>query len=125
MKLILSLVATLVLSCAVLASNENENIEKNVNASKTKTTTNTTTNKTTQVQVIGTVMDEVNNESLAGASILIDGVKHYSDLDGNFVVKNIVPGNHQIVVELISYEPKALDVNVQKDTKIHVDLVRK
>ena len=121
MKLILSLVATLVLSCAVLASNENENIEKNVNASKTKTTTNTTT----QVQVIGSVMDEVNNESLAGASILIDGVKHYSDLDGNFVVKNLAPGKHQIVVELISYEPKAMDINVQKDIKINVGLVQK
>ncbi|MFA6703050.1 MAG: carboxypeptidase-like regulatory domain-containing protein [Dysgonamonadaceae bacterium] len=119
MKLILSLIASLVLSGSAFAGNEN--IEKNVNASKSKTITETTV----QVQVIGSVMDEVNNESLAGASILIDGVKHYSDLDGNFVVKNLAPGKHQIVVELISYETKSMDINVQKDTKINVGLVQK
>lgn len=119
MKIIVTLIAALVLSVSVNAGNENN--VKNVNSSKSKATTESTA----QVKVVGSVIDEMNNESLAGASILIDGVKYYSDLDGNFTLKNLSPGKHQIVVELISYEPKAIDINVQKDTKINVVLIQK
>jgi hypothetical protein len=119
MKLILTLIAAIVLSVSVYAGNENN--KKNVNASKAEVITEATA----QVQLIGSVIDEKNNESLAGASILVDGVKHYSDLDGNFILKNLVPGKHQIVVELISYEPKSIDITVQNDTKINVGLVQK
>ena len=42
------------------------------------------------LQLTGTVIDERNNETLAGASIVVDG-KSTTDLDGNFAIADVLP----------------------------------
>ncbi len=74
------------------------------------------------VQLSGFVIDKENNEELAGASISVDGKKYYSDLDGNFSIDNLTPGKCQIKVELISYQPVTLEIDVSKDESININL---
>jgi uncharacterized surface anchored protein len=70
------------------------------------------------LQLTGSVVDEKNKETLAGATILVDGKKYYSDLDGNFSINDVIPGKYQMVVELISYEPVSLEIDLNKNQKL-------
>ena len=79
----------------------------------------------TAMQIFGVVLDEKSNETLAGATIVVDGKKYYSDLDGNFSVYNVKPGNYEMVVELISYEPITLVVDPVKNQIININLHQK
>ncbi len=79
----------------------------------------------TAMQIFGVVKDEKSNETLAGATIVVDGKKYYSDLDGNFSVYNVKPGNYEMVVELISYEPITLVVDPVKNQIININLHQK
>jgi hypothetical protein len=76
------------------------------------------------VKILGNVQDAASKELLAGASILIDGKKIYSDLDGNFILTGIKPGVYKITAQLISYEPKEIQVEVKADSKISIALVQ-
>lgn len=77
------------------------------------------------IQIFGMVVDEKTNESLTGATIIVDGKKYYSDLDGNFSVKDIKPGKYEMIVELISYEPFTFLVDASKSQNININLHQK
>lgn len=53
----------------------------------------------------GKVTDKQTGESLAGALIQIKGtdISVYTDLDGNFTITNIEPGEYNIEITYISY----------------------
>ena len=118
MKAILVLIATVLLSVSVYAE-DNKN-DKNVKS----TTATEAIQKVNTLDISGSVVDNKSNESLAGAAIFIDGNKYYSDLDGNFSVSDLKPGKHTVRVELISYRPSEMQVDLQKDRKMNIGLVQ-
>jgi len=77
------------------------------------------------LQLTGTVVDDKNNETLAGASILVDGKKYYSDLDGNFTISDVKPGKYELTVELISYEPVSIEVDLSQNQQVNIGLLQK
>ena len=74
------------------------------------------------VQLTGSIVDDKNQETLAGVAVYVDGKKYYSDFDGNFSISDIKPGKHQIKVELISYEPATIEIEVNQDENININL---
>ena len=74
------------------------------------------------VQLTGSVIDDKNKETLAGATIYVDGKKYYSNLDGNFSISDMKPGKYQIKVEFISYKPVVVEIDVNKNEKININL---
>ena len=68
------------------------------------------------LQLTGTVIDEKNNETLAGASIVVDG---------NFAIADVLPGKYELTVELISYEPVSMEVDLSKDQTLNIGLLQK
>ena len=56
--------------------------------------------------IAGVVTDSVSGEQLAGVEVRIEGTdtKTYTDFDGNFSFKGVVPGEYKLVTTYISYE---------------------
>ena len=117
MKSFITFIAALFISVTVFADNGNKKVEKDTNA-KTKVSK-------AAVQLAGSIIDQKNNENLAGAAVYIDGQKIYSDLDGNFNVLNIKPGVHKVKVELISYQTVEQEINVQGNNPVHINMMQK
>jgi protocatechuate 3,4-dioxygenase beta subunit len=84
----------------------------------------------TEVTVLsGTVVDQSTGETLPGAQVKISGLDQtvYTDLDGNFEVQGISPGNYNLQVSLVSYEEnkiKNLVVSANKKSALKVELKR-
>ena len=110
MKSILILVASVLVSVSAFAADTSveKKCEKNVKT----------------VQLTGSIMDDKNQETLAGATVYVDGKKYYSDLDGNFSISDVKAGKCQIKVELISYKPVVVEVDVNKDENINISLLQ-
>ncbi|MGC3979317.1 MAG: carboxypeptidase-like regulatory domain-containing protein [Paludibacteraceae bacterium] len=106
--------------CAAVASAESNNKssvkESNVAKSEQVMSLNVT--------ISGTITDLKNNETLAGATIYVDGKKYYSDLDGNFNFSALSVGKHRISVELISYNATEMEVDVKNNTNLKIQLVQ-
>lgn len=113
MKTMLTFIMVIVLSVSAYAGNDNNDKDTKA-AGKTE--------KLTLVKISGMVIDEERNEMLAGAAVYIDDLKVYSDLDGNYIFPNVVPGKHRLKVELISYETLEKEIEVQQDSKIPIHL---
>lgn len=116
MKKILStlLLAVFISSASFAGIKENDNAKENKS--------NSTEQISSTVNLSGTIFDQNNNEALAGATIVIDGVKYYSDLDGNFTLNSLSSGKHNILVEMISYNNREMTVDVQNDTNLKIQL---
>lgn len=69
----------------------------------------------------GTVVDQ-NNESVAGAMVVINNQKVYTDLDGNFVIENIQNDKCEVNVSMISYEPQTFIVSASKSKNLTIKL---
>jgi hypothetical protein len=76
------------------------------------------------MQLKGSIVDDKNQEALAGATIYVNGKKYYSDFDGNFSISDITEGKHQIKVEFISYEPFSAEVDVKQNESININLLQ-
>jgi outer membrane receptor for ferrienterochelin and colicin len=66
----------------------------------------------------GVVSDKVSKETLVGATVLIQGTTTGSttDLDGNYSITGLVPGNYNLVISYISYKTQIIEkVKVVKD----------
>jgi hypothetical protein len=112
----------LVITIALLSISayvDSSKTSKNVKTTKTEVFDNANS-----VDLSGIITDKKSHELLAGARIFIDGTKYYSDLDGNFTINNIKPGKHTVKVELISYQPIEIEIEVPADEKISIDLVQ-
>ncbi|MGI6572495.1 MAG: carboxypeptidase-like regulatory domain-containing protein [Fermentimonas sp.] len=76
-------------------------------------------------QLDGIIVDAENNETLAGASIIVNGEKYYSDLDGKFTIPHVKSGKQELTIELISYEPVSVEVDGSRDKTITIKLLQK
>lgn len=77
------------------------------------------------VTLTGTVIDQSNQEAIAGALIRIDGLEKevYTDLDGNFKISGIVPDTYIITCTMISYKEQEKEIEInQKNEKIEIQL---
>jgi CarboxypepD_reg-like domain/TonB-dependent Receptor Plug Domain len=73
----------------------------------------------------GQVHDINNNDPLTGATITVEGTKKGTivDVDGNFQIPNLQPGNYTLVVTYVSYKTKKVtDVVLKKDEPTTVDI---
>lgn len=70
----------------------------------------------------GSVLDIQADEFLAGATIIINGKKYYSDLTGNFNIPELTKGKHKIMVELVSYQMQEIEVDLSKDKEIKIEM---
>ncbi len=80
-----------------------------------------------QTGIRGVVSDKTTKETLVGATVLIQGTTTGSttDLDGNYSISSLAPGNYNLVVSYISYKTQIIEkVNVVKDVmlELNVDL---
>jgi len=81
-----------------------------------------------KASISGKVTDKKTGEILAGALISIKGtdIKIYSDLEGNFNINNIEPGNYELEINYISYSPteiKNISLNAGEFTKIEIEIL--
>lgn len=75
------------------------------------------------ITLTGKVIDLSTNETLTGVEINIEGtdIKVYSDLDGNFEIKDVKPGDYNIVASYISYK-KSLVESFNAETNANVEI---
>jgi len=120
MKSVLVFAASLLFSVSIFANTDLKNDEK---VKETKSVT--VVENVNALQLTGLVVDEKNKETLAGAAILVDGKKYYSDLDGKFSIADVKPGKYELRVELISYEPVSMEIDLTKNQNLHISLLQK
>jgi hypothetical protein len=117
MKYIVVIATSLMLSVSVFAGRDDNNEKESKSVSSVE--------KVNLLQLTGSVVDEKNNEALAGAAIVVENKKYYADLDGNFSIKDVKPGKYKIAVELISYEPVTVEIDLVKNEKLNIGLQQK
>ena len=122
MKTFIVLIASALISVSAFATTDKSSKKSN---KETEVVAVSSENSTASVQLFGSIIDNENNETLAGATLYVNGSKYYSDLDGNFVLPNLTPGKHQIRVELISYKTSEVEIDVQANKKMDIHLVQK
>ena len=71
----------------------------------------------------GTVTDNKTGEGLPGVNIIIKGTYYGSaaDLNGNYIIKNIVPGNYDVEVSIIGYKvvlKTGFQIKASENTKL-------
>jgi len=61
--------------------------------------------------ISGQVNDLATGESLAGVEVTLDGTDQttYTDLDGNFKFKGMLPGKYNLVISYISYNKNLVE----------------
>ena len=75
-------------------------------------------------RIAGTVTDTLNRRRLAGATVVIDGLKRVfvTDSSGRFVADSVPPGTYQVDVTLAGFQNyKARDIVVRQNTAVRVD----
>lgn len=72
----------------------------------------------------GKVVDINTGEALAGVTLNIEGTNltAYSDFEGNFEFKNVLPGKLNIIATFISYEKASVNLNVSEPYRVNVAL---
>lgn len=85
----------------------------NINNSTTKIKANETaaSNAAPSVSITGKVIDLNSGEALAGVEVTIEGStqKVHSDLDGNFKIDNLKPGEYNVIASYISYNKSFIE----------------
>jgi hypothetical protein len=71
--------------------------------------------------ITGKVIDKNTNEALAGAVIVCDDQKAYTDLDGNFSIRKTQKAS-ELSIRLISYSPLTLKLNEIQDQCVSISL---
>jgi len=123
MKTVLVIGISLLMTTSAFANSNVSNNKEVKKSNETELVANVASRES--LQLTGVVVDKKNNETLAGASILVDGRKFYSDLDGKFSVNDVKPGKYEMVVELISYEPISMQVDLSKNQSLNINLNQK
>lgn len=76
------------------------------------------------VSMEGTIVDADTQETLAGVSIKIIGtdLEVKTDLDGNFTISGLSPGEYNIEVSYISYKETKVVLPLLNNTQKHINL---
>ncbi len=63
------------------------------------------------IALVGKVIDSNTNEALVGVEVKLEGtdIKAYTDFDGNFSIKNVQPGEYNIIASYISYNKSYIE----------------
>ena len=71
-----------------------------------------------QITLKGSVVDQTTHEALVGVKVVLDGTDEvaYTDFDGNYTLKNVAPGKHNLTASYISYQNSSAK-NVQVSLK--------
>lgn len=113
MKKIAIILTALILVSVSLAEAAND--KENAKESPVATTT-----------ITGQVFDKITGEALAGVKVSIAGTEKsvYTDFDGNFEIKEVLPGEVEIFTSYISYKKKVekLNIDLKKNNKIDVKI---
>jgi outer membrane cobalamin receptor len=75
----------------------------------------------------GTVFDKKTRETLVGAQVILEGttIGAVTNFDGHFLIDNIKPGNYNVKVTYISYNPIVFDgivISANKRAQLNVDM---
>ena len=78
-------------------------------------------------KIVGKVIEETSGTPLIGANVIILNTSQgaSADLQGNYTISGVQPGNYQISVSYLGYEEKVLNVTVQANQVIVVDFLLK
>jgi outer membrane receptor protein involved in Fe transport len=78
--------------------------------------------------ITGTVVDAENGETLIGVNIILEGtlIGNNSDLDGNYLIRNIEPGTYTLLVSYVSFQKQTITgVEVRAGETLKLDLTLK
>ena len=81
----------------------------------------------TQSVLSGKVLDKISGEELTGVAVRLEGTDQicYTDFEGNFQFENLLPGEYELNVELISYntvEDKKIKVGSNEVNELNINL---
>ncbi|MEQ8525979.1 TonB-dependent receptor [Gracilimonas sp.] len=77
-----------------------------------------------QSTIKGVITDQVDGETLVGASVIIVGTSlgTASGLDGDYIIRNVPAGNIQVRISYIGYQFQVFDITMTEDTTITLDV---
>lgn len=80
-------------------------------ANKDKSSVATSSSTASSVSISGRVIDLNSGEALAGVEVAIEGQskKAHTDLDGNFKIDNLKPGEYNVIASYISYNKSFIE----------------
>ena len=80
----------------------------------------TTNNLSALNKISGLVVDAQTGSPLAGADVFLDGtaIGDASDLDGNFLIRNIAVGDYSLKTRFLGYESKTIEIKIEMDTDL-------
>jgi hypothetical protein len=119
-KPLILLTAAFLISLSLHADTDKGNVQKETGSNQV-----VVIESVNVLQLDGIIVDAENNETLAGASIIVNGEKYYSDLDGKFTIPHVKPGKQELIVELISYESALVEVDCNSNQRITIKLLQK
>lgn len=108
-KLVLSIALVATTTLVAVASNNSVN-----NASAAS--------KVEMTEIKGKVVDPATNEALAGASVVVNGKKVYTDFDGKFKVTELAGKVCQVSVSMISYSSQTFEVQSAEGKELEISL---
>jgi hypothetical protein len=75
--------------------------------------------------ISGKVTDFKTGETLTGVCIRIENtnIEVFSDFDGNFEIKNLKPGNYNLVTSYVSYKSSSINVATQSKTDFKLEAI--
>lgn len=77
-------------------------------------------------KITGTVLDAGSNETLIGATIILEGTTlgTITDFDGNYMIDKVPVGTYTVRCSFISYETKSVEnVEVKADETVQIDFI--
>ncbi len=77
-----------------------------------------------KVTLSGKVIDFNSGEALTGVEVSIEGtgIVTYTDFDGNFEIKDVVPGTYNLIASFISYKNSLVENFDAAQNKSFVDI---
>ncbi len=73
-------------------------------------------------EIQGVVLDKKTNEPLAGALVVVNDQKIYTDFDGKFKVSNLKVTEPTLKITMISYFEENLNVDLTKKDELKIQL---
>ncbi|MBK7979422.1 MAG: TonB-dependent receptor [Ignavibacteriae bacterium] len=74
--------------------------------------------------IIGVVNDKASGDPLPGANVFLDGTSFgaASSLDGEYVIRQVPPGDYNMIVKYIGYKEKKIAINVKSGSTLKLDV---
>ena len=83
-----------------------------------------TTNAISMVEIKGKVIDPLTNEALAGATVVVNGKKMFTDFDGNFKIVDQANKSQKVSISMISYRSEDFVIQMNETKNLEIALQR-